>query len=192
MSEKKSSTVRSLYWATIVYPESAPEHWKNLLSDAIVPALISPLHDKDINPTGELKKDHYHVILMYDSLKSSNQAKEIIDIIGGVGCERVNSIRGYARYLCHLDNPEKYRYNEDDVSSLCGVDYFNLINLPTDNFAMIIEIMDWCDENEIFGFASLLRYSRVHRSDWFRLLCSSGTYVIKEYLKSAKWEFDNK
>ena len=46
-------------------------------------------------------------MIMYDGKKSIEQAKENFDKIGGVGCEIVNSTRGYARYLCHLDNPDK-------------------------------------------------------------------------------------
>ena len=45
---------RSKNWATVVYPESAPEQWKEILGDMKVEVLISPLHNKDVNPTGEL------------------------------------------------------------------------------------------------------------------------------------------
>jgi hypothetical protein len=30
------------------------------------------------------------------------------------------------------------------------------------------------------------------RPDWFKVLCESGTYVIKEYLKSTSWELNGK
>ena len=107
MSEKKSRATdnRKRNFATVVYPESAPENWQEILAGMFVPAFISPLHDKDINPTGEPKKPHYHVVVMNDGKKSIEQAQELFAAIGGVGCEVVQSIRGYARYLCHLDNP---------------------------------------------------------------------------------------
>lgn len=35
-------------WATIVYQESAPDGWRELLSDCHLKGFISPLHDKDI------------------------------------------------------------------------------------------------------------------------------------------------
>ena len=58
MSETKNGRGRTRNFATIVYPESAPENWKSILENEIVPALISPLHDKDINADGEKKKAH--------------------------------------------------------------------------------------------------------------------------------------
>ena len=104
---------RTRNFATIVYPESAPENWKTILEEAMVPAFISPLHDKDINPDGEIKKAHFHVILAFDTVKTLEQAQDIISKIGGVGCQPVVSLRGNARYLCHLDNPEKYQHHKD-------------------------------------------------------------------------------
>ena len=68
-----------------MYPESAPEDWREKLTAQFVPAFISPLHDSDLNPTGEQKKAHYHVIIMFDSVKTVEQAKEIFALIGGVG-----------------------------------------------------------------------------------------------------------
>ena len=101
MSEKKSIDKRSRNFATVVYPESAPNDWQEILSSHFVPSFVSPLHDKDKNPTGEDKKPHYHVVVMFEGKKSDEQVKEVFDSIGGVGLEKVQSIRGYARYLCH-------------------------------------------------------------------------------------------
>lgn len=193
MSEKKSSTSvktkdnRVRNFATVVYPESAPEDWQEILSQQFVPCFISPLHDKDINPGGEPKKPHYHVVIMYEGKKSLEQAKELISLFSGVGCEVVQSIRGYARYLCHLDNPEKAQYLPDQVRSLCGADYSATIGLVTDKYKAIDEIMDFCDEKGIYSYRDLMKYCRKERRDWFRVLCDNGSYVVLEYLKSASW-----
>lgn len=189
MSEEKkaSSGRRSRNFATVVYPDSAPDGWQEILSQQFVPAFISPLHDKDLNPTGEPKKPHYHVVLMFDSLKAKDQAQDIISKINGVGCEVVQSIRGYARYLCHLDNPEKAQYKQEDVRSLCGADYPNVIGLVTDKYKAIGEMIDFCEDNGIYSYSELLKYCRMERFDWFRVLCDNGTVVMKEYLKSKSW-----
>lgn len=188
---KKERVSRTRNYACIVYPESAPENWKEILSDQFIPSLISPLHDKDLNPTGEPKKPHYHVILMFDSVKTTEQAKNIFDMIGGVGCQVVNSIRGYARYLCHLDNPDKAQYNEGDIVSLCGADYSGVANLAIDKYKAVGEMMDFCITNEIYSFAKLLTYSRANRFDWFRLLCDNSSYVMREFLESLKWTVEH-
>lgn len=186
-TEKSSSKGRTRNFATVVYPESAPENWQEILSDEFVPAFVSPLHDKDTNPGGEEKKAHWHVIIMFDSTKTIEQAEEIFSRISGVGCEKINSIRGYARYLCHLDNPEKTQYNQEDVRSMCGADYSATIGLITDKYKAISEMIDFCMSNNIYSYAILLEYCRTDRFDWFRVLCDNGTVVIKEYLKSRSW-----
>lgn len=185
MSEKKNKRTRN--FATVVYPDSAPTDWQDILAQQFVPAFISPLHDKDLNPTGELKKAHYHVIIMYDSVKTIEQASELFSLIGGVGCEIVQSQRGYARYLCHLDNPEKYKYKQEDVICLSGADYPSVIGLAIDKYKAIGEMIDYCEENCIISYSELLKYCRLNRFDWFRVLCDNGTVVMKEYLKSKSW-----
>ena len=56
-------------WAFVVYPESAPENWIEQLQLSGAQFTISPLHDKDLNATGEPKKAHWHVIAVYGSLQ---------------------------------------------------------------------------------------------------------------------------
>ena len=179
--------VKKRNWTFVLYPESAPADWFVKLQQTGLQAEISPLHDKDINPTGEAKKAHYHVLIMYDSVKTKDQAEELFKKIGGVGCEVVQSIRGYARYLCHLDNPEKAQYSQESVRSLCGADYPGTIGLVTDKYKAIGEMIDYCKEYNIYSYSDLLEYCRMERFDWFRVLCDNGTVVMKEYLKSRSW-----
>lgn len=182
---------RTRNFATVVYPESAPDDWFDTLVDFKVPAFVSPLHDQDINPGGEIKKAHYHVMIMFEGVKTQEQAQELFNQIGGVGCETIQSIRGYARYLCHLDNPEKHQYLQEQVRGLCGADYPSIIGLALDKYKAIGEMMDYCNSNTVVSYSALLEYARDNRFDWFRILCDCGTMVMKEYLKSFKWAIDN-
>lgn len=184
----KSATTRTRNFATVVYPESAPEDWKVILGESCIPCFISPLHDQDVNPGGEPKKEHYHVMLMFDSVKTPAQAEEVFQSIGGVGCEIVQSIRGYARYLCHLDNPEKHQYSPDDVVAYGGADFHGVIGLAIDKYKAIGEMTAFIREQCITSYAELFDWTYIHRPDWNRVLCDNGTYVIKEYLKSINWE----
>ena len=179
---------RTRNYATVVYPESAPENWREILTQSKIPIFISPLHDKDVNPDNTLKKAHYHVVTMYDSVKTNEQASEFFKSFGGVGCETVNSLRGMARYLCHLDNPEKHQYSIDDVVSLAGADYINAIGTAADKAKAIREMVQWIEENDCICFADLFMYASVNRSDWFDCLINSGAYVVKEYIKSRTWK----
>lgn len=178
---------RTRNYACVVYPESAPSNWQEIVSAAKIPVFISPLHDKDKNPTGEPKKPHYHVMVMYETVKTKEQAEEFFKTIGGVGCEVVNSVRGYARYLKHLDNPEKFQY-QDDVICYGGADYMHVIGTAADKSKGIREMRIWIQENDITCFADLFDYASINRSDWFDILINSGAYVIKEYIKSRTWK----
>lgn len=189
MATQKATDTRTRNFATVVYPESAPEDWKEILFSHCVPAFISPLHDKDINPTGEPKKPHYHVMLMFEGKKSIAQVEEIFSSIKGVGCEVVKSVRGYARYLCHLDNPEKYQYDTSEVTCLAS-DYLGTIGLAIDKYHAIGEMQDFCDRYNVVSFYALATYARAHRSDWHRILCDCGSVFMREYLQSRKWSVE--
>lgn len=182
---------RTRNFATVVYADSAPEKWQDILSDLRVPAFISPYHDQDKNPTGEPKKPHWHVMVMFETMKTIDQANEIFKKIGGVGCEVINSVRGYSRYLTHADNPEKHQYSQDDVKALCGADYASTIGLATDKYKALGEMQDFCEHNNVISFYLLSKYARVHRSDWYRILCDCGAVYMREYLKSKQWSGSN-
>ena len=49
---------RARNFATIIYPESAPNDFLLILKDFKVNFFLSPLHDKDCDIHGELKKPH--------------------------------------------------------------------------------------------------------------------------------------
>ena len=100
MPQTKDGRLRN--FATVVYPESAPKDWQEILARHFVPCFVSPLHELDKNPTGEPKKPHHHIILMFEGKKSIEQAKSIFETIGGVGCEPVNSLRTHAIYATSI------------------------------------------------------------------------------------------
>lgn len=179
---------RTRNFATVVYPESAPDDWITKLEEHRVPALISPLHDKDLNADGSHKKEHFHVMILFEGVKTEKQAKEVFDTIGGVGVEVIKCVRAYARYLCHLDNPEKAQYDISDVIACSGADYHSLISIASDKYSAIGEMIDFCMEFNIDSYAELLLYSKDNREDWFRVLCDNGTVILVQFLKSKYWE----
>ncbi len=189
MAGEKSRDTRTRNFATVVYPESAPEDWQDVLARHAVPAFISPLHDRDVNPTGEPKKPHYHVMLMFEGKKSIEQVMEVFGSIAGVGCEVVKSVRGYARYLCHLDNPEKAQYDTSDVRSIAA-DYISTIGLAIDKYVAIGEMQDFCEQYNVNSFYALAKYARVNRPDWHRILCDCASVFMREYLQSRKWSIE--
>lgn len=175
---------RTRNFAFLVYPDSAPPEWRETLSEAHVECLISPLHDKDVNPDGSQKKPHWHVMVMYSSVKTKKQAAELRDAVGGVGWENVASARGYARYLCHLDNPEKAQYSPEDVVEMGGADYSDVTRRATDAVKAVREMMRYIRENDVQFYSDFVDYCADERPDWFESLVTRNTYAVYTYIKA--------
>lgn len=174
-------------FATIVYPESAPKNWREILSDLHVQALVSPLHNRDEQEGGGIKKEHYHVQLYFNGKKSLDHVMELVSKFGGVGCIKLESKSGYARYLTHMDNPEKAQYKATDVRCYGGADYQKWALLDNDVMMYIPEIMDFIDQKDIRSFYVLCKYASMARADWLKVLATRNTLFFKEYIKSRKW-----
>lgn len=179
---------RKRNWAFVVYPDSAPEDWREKLRGLLVPGFISPLHDSDANPDGEPKKPHWHVVLTFKGLKSFEQVKEITDGLNATIPIECKDVRAYARYLCHMDNPEKAQYCPADVECLGGTDYLDKTACAADTDSALGEMMDWCIQEGCYSFFRLSNYARAERPDWFRVITSSRTVFLTAWLKSMEWE----
>ena len=111
---------RSNKWAFLIYKESAPDNYIEVLEGLHVPFVLSPWHDKDIHSnTGEIKKAHKHGALYFESLKSYSQVSELITekLNGPTHVEAVMSPKGMYDYFTHAENPDKTPYNIEDIES---------------------------------------------------------------------------
>ena len=95
------------YWTFVAYPESLPDNWKDILQRTGLGVAISPLHNKDINPSGELKKEHYHILLCFNGPTTYNKVKSITDSLNATIPQRVLSCKGIIRYFTHKSKPFK-------------------------------------------------------------------------------------
>lgn len=181
-------------FAFVLYEESISEDWEQVLSQ-LHQRVFWVLHDKDVSSNGAPKKPHYHVMVLFDNPRSPNTVRSLCIRCGGNGhLEELMSRRGYARYLCHMDDPNKYQYDIDEVHSLCGANYMLEImsktELKNNKLAMITEIIQFCDDNVVFFYSDLIRYCIVHRPDWLELLVSYNGHIIKDYIKSSAYKYD--
>lgn len=181
---------RKYNWACILYKESAKPQFENDISNWHIKAFLSPLHDGDFKDDGVTpKKEHWHLMVMFDNGKSYDTVKEKFVSIGGVGCEALDSKKAYARYLCHLDNPDKKQYNIENVVEFGGANYKMTIQGGKDKCEIYAKIMDYIDDCNFRSYSQLLRYARRLEPEWFAVLCKNGM-VIKDYLRSKNWDDD--
>ena len=124
MADKKAN-VKKRNWAFVLYPESAPENWLEILQQTGLQCAISPLHQYDTEPTGEVKKAHYHIILCYSGPTSFNVVNQLTHSLNQPIPQALEQVRGYYRYFTHKDNPDKYQYDERDIQTVNG---FNILD----------------------------------------------------------------
>ena len=181
--------IRARGWACIVYPESAPEGWIEALKEGHIQTLISPLHDSDVTAEGEPKKPHYHVLAMFENPTTEKAARALFERAGVTAPpEAISSIKAYARYLVHLDDHDKHRYSESDVTELCGAIWGAVaLDEGEERDRILTEIEDWLDDQGVISYRALCRYARKERPEWSRVIRSS-TMHLTAYVKSAAWE----
>lgn len=176
---------RTRHWATVVYPESCPEKWQEILAGECVPAIISPLHDKDINPDGTPKKPHWHVMLLYAGPKSQAQVIELCKKFGGVLPIPISNAQSMARYFIHKDNPDKAQYSDNDIVNLSGADWSDLIKTSKDRYDTLLEIISFLKEKKVMYYSDLLDYCiDSDNRRWFET-CSDNTLLLRSYCVSA-------
>lgn len=182
-TEKKSSTKdgRYRYWTIVVYPESAPEDWRDRLNG--LQWVESPLHDKDTNPDGSVKKTHWHIIIFFDGKKSYEQIKKIADSINGASPQYVQHITGMVRYLAHIDNPEKAQYDKSKIIGH-GIDVSKYLESENDINELEQTIEIYCEENNIIEYAHLVRVSRQFEG-WHKCV-STHTIHFRAFVNSLR------
>lgn len=191
MAGKKSSgnaESRTRNWTFVVYPESAPENWRNILDDLHIEWVESPLHDKDLNGDGQPKKPHIHVGVFFAGNKTYEQVKEITDSLNCPIPQRCHSARALVRYMAHLDNPEKAQYSPSDIKGHGGVDVADMLRpASSERYTLISEMIAYVKNNNVVEFQDLIDYARENEFDtWFPLLCDNCAFVVGQYIKSQR------
>ena len=180
---------RTRNWTFLVYPESAPENWRDIINAKHIAWIESPLHEGEMNPDNEgEKKAHWHVMLMFENHKTFEQVLEFTKQINSPIPQKVNSAVGLVRYMVHMDDPKKKQYSVSDIKAHGGADVMAFLK-PTSStrYQYISEMMDFIKENSIMELSDLLDYARQERlEDWFPLLCDNSAYIIGQYIKSCR------
>lgn len=183
--------VKKRNWAFVLYPESAPKNWKEMLAQSGVQCAISPLHDRDVNPTGEPKKPHYHVILVYGSPTTYSNVKSLTNgRLGQTIPQPLEQVQGYYRYLTHDDNPEKAQYSKNDIEHLNGFDIREFVELSKSEVIRIKrELLAFIRDNKIYEYSDLMELlmdGGEETADYFEV-ASNNTVFFDRYLSSRRF-----
>lgn len=187
MTEKN---VKKRHWAFVLYPESAPADWVDRLTQTGLPCAISPLHDRDENPTGEPKKSHHHILLCYNGPTAFSVVKRLTMGLNQPIPQPVEQMQGYYRYLTHEDNPEKAQYDKADIRTLNGFDIRDFVDMKKSEVTRCLrEVQQFVMDSDILEYAELMEIliqGGEKTRDWYDV-ASSHTLFFTAYLRSRRY-----
>jgi hypothetical protein len=191
MNDEKNKKSRN--WTIIVYPDSAPKDWRGILDNQHIQWIESPLHDKDVNPgTGEIKKAHWHILLVYDGPTTFKNVSSLAAELNSPIPQAIGSAKGLVRYMIHLDNPEKHQYPLDEIVGHCGADVQSYFELSATNKLNVMkEIVEYIYDEKIDNYADFLMIAMQKSDDWFDIAINHNTLAINKLIDGI-WQKNKK
>lgn len=186
--EEKKKEVKKREWTFLIYPESAPQDWRDNIRQRGLIAAASPLHDRDINADGTPKKPHHHIIVVYDGPTTySNVLKLSQGELNGTIPKPLDSPRGMYTYFTHEDNPEKAQYNKSDIEHFNGFNITDLCMLKASEIQAIkLAVLDFIDDNDIIEYADLVKYLRAADLRDEAWVAMDNTFFFNSYISSRR------
>ncbi|MQB70027.1 replication protein [Limosilactobacillus reuteri] len=184
---EKANNLRSSKWTFLIYKDSTPSNYLEILNNIHVPYMLSPWHDKDIDDkTGKLKKAHRHGVLYFETLKSQSQVIALLQPLNGPEyIEIVHSTVGIYDYFTHAETPSKEPYNIDDIEYGCGFDLSGFL-AAQNPVGQINEILTIIDSEKISEFKDLVKIIQQEDTNLLKLLVSQ-TYFFTKYIDSVRY-----
>lgn len=193
-------TGKSKYFCAVLYPDCTTYDVDKIiksLAEEHLSFAVSPIHDRDVEDDGSLKKAHFHLLLAYSSATTLSNIRSWFNVCGMPECD-LHSVRvcasgiGYYRYLTHKDNPEKAQYKGSDIRIFNDfADVFKKFeNTESDKISNLVRIFQIVDELNSISFHSLIQYLMLNERDLFKMLtCSSALAIcVKEYQRSLEYD----
>lgn len=185
--------VKKRNWAFVLYPESAPDDWVEILQQTGLPCAISPLHDKDVNPDNTKKKAHYHVIVTYNGPTSYNVVKALTDRLKQPIPQVLEQVKGYYRYLTHKDNPEKAQYPESEIRAINGFQISDFVEMTkSEVMAIKMRLQTIIRENEFYEYAQLMDYLLDCGTFEEYDVASCNTLFFDRYISSRRYRVEGR
>lgn len=197
-----SGRPRSKNYTLVVYPDDLPtamqtnDAWIDAFRNLGHKLVVSPYHDKDVNPDGSKKKPHYHILLQGGThwVKFEELRDLVKNDFNGKGVavpQKCSNSDGLKRYMTHIDNPDKYQYSKDDIRCFNGADVETAYKISEAGKKLAIyDILQFVQEHEeISDFYQLLDYAMGLKADgdstWFDILLSNS-WIVERYISSRR------
>lgn len=181
-----AKTQKFRYFTFLVYPESAPENWIEILKRSHLQFAISPLHQ----PDEEVSKPHYHVIYHHGNPVNLSCAKDFIpeEVPANGYVEPARAPRNLQRYLIHLDDPDKEQFDGGvvDIQVLNGFP----LDLTRDFSAaerreQRRKVHEFIRDYDICEYSDLLDYLADFDLDLYDYACNH-TILFNTYITSRR------
>lgn len=137
------------------------------------------LHDMDTNDDGELKKEHYHVIIRtqnatWNTALCSNIGLEEVNLV-----QHIRNLDNALLYLVHFNEPDKHQYNIDDVHGNLKSKLVMAMNSQNKSEGeKVSELIEYIEEYK--GYLSLTAFSKFCASNgYWSEFRRSGAIFIK-------------
>lgn len=127
------------------------------------------------------------MILAYSGPTTYNSVKTLTESLGQPIPQALEQVRGYYRYLTHMDNPEKAQYDSQDIKHLGGFNVADFMELTkSEVFEIKKHLMTLIRDNEIYEYADLLE--ALQDAEMFAELdvALSNTMAFNGYIRSRR------
>ena len=175
-------------WAFVAYPESLPTNWIELLQQSGLQCAISPLHERDYNADGSLKKAHYHLILVYGNPTTFNNVANFTQgNLHGTIPQALESVEGMYRYFTHKDNPEKAQYEAKDIVCINGFNIYDFVEIKKSELLKIKkELQDVIATHDFTEYCDFIEFIKTTDNDNYFDVASSNTIFFNTYISSRR------
>ena len=190
---------KARFFTGIVYLDSAPESWIEVLRDSLRQYLISPLHEPDPIEDFEtgaikVKKPHFHIMYAHGNSITAKAARDIfpewVVLPPSDFAFMVGSYRNLSRYFVHLDQQDKQQFKGKPEQNLTILNNFPLDLskelTKSEKRQLKIELWNFVRQNNITEFAELLdALGDMQEWDMFEMAFDSQS-KIEGYIRSQR------
>lgn len=134
-------------------------------------------HDKDYDDNGEIKKEHYHVVIKFtNAIYNTSLSKELKIELNYI--QKCRDIKASLLYLIHFNDSEKYQYNVDEVFGPLANNIKKYMNQNSkDEDDSILAILEYIENSIFIRYTELLKWSV--SNGYYSTLRRGGSLISK-------------